>query len=65
MTFALPKFFVLVVPDEPFEYWCASCKQLRLCCDPVRITCGNCGAPITERAQPGTLDAKKLRAGEP
>lgn len=54
---------LIIMPEgEPFEYWCSACRQLRLCCEPKRIICGNCGAPIQLRGEPGALNAEELRA---
>jgi hypothetical protein len=53
---------LIVAPTcEPYEYWCDNCRQLRLCLSGSVTGCGNCGAPIVLRGQPGELDADKLR----
>ena len=60
MTLSAP---ILIVTDfQPFEYFCFSCGQLRLCCDPQLMGCKNCGAPFSHTGKPGELDGKKLRA---
>ena len=28
--------------EVPYEYFCKTCKQLRLCLDPDLTVCGNC-----------------------
>jgi hypothetical protein len=53
---------LLIVPKgDPFEYWCERCRQLRLSCESDRLVCGNCGAPIKLKGEPGALDAEELR----
>ena len=53
---------IIMPKGEPFEYWCAACRQLRLSCEPNRTICGNCGEPIKLRDEPGALNAEELRA---
>ena len=53
---------IVIGENDLFEYWCASCRQLRLSSDDKRITCGNCGALIRLKGEPGALDADELRA---
>jgi Zn finger protein HypA/HybF involved in hydrogenase expression len=34
----------IAICEEPREYFCRSCRQLRLCLDDSRNSCGHCGS---------------------
>lgn len=40
---------------DAYEYWCQTCKQLRLACVDV-TTCGNCGSNKIIKGSVGTLE---------
>jgi Zn finger protein HypA/HybF involved in hydrogenase expression len=59
------KGIVIVVPkQEPYEYFCKDCLQLRLAFE-LRHTCGNCGSTNIIKGAIGTLDKESLKRGKP
>ena len=47
--------------EVPYEYFCKSCGQLRLCLDQDRTDCGNCGSTKLIIGEINSLDKDKLK----
>lgn len=56
-------FECIITQDKPTEYFCRSCKQLRLSFIADKTKCGNCGGTDLVHGDVGTLDKVKLLAG--
>lgn len=54
---------VVIGMDPEFEYFCRSCKQLRLSFKQLD-KCGNCGSGDIVKGIPGTLDKDALLRGD-
>lgn len=46
--------------DQPFEYFCKSCHQLRLCLYGIPTMCQHCTSEDLIVGIPGTLDKAEL-----
>ena len=56
---------IAVIAPHAQEYWCPSCRQLRLHIAGTPRECRNCGNQDNLLCgDPGTLDAEQLRGGE-
>lgn len=53
--------FQIIVAKFIKEYFCKSCKQLRLCADPDLKKCGSCGSEDLIWGELGELDKEKLK----
>lgn len=53
-------FELYIISGMPTEYFCCSCKQLRLSCRQDKTKCGNCGSKDIIVGRIGTLDKAKL-----
>jgi hypothetical protein len=53
---------ILVTSEAPFEYFCNSCGQLRLCYNPGQDYCGNCYSKSIIVGEINTLDKDKLKS---
>ena len=51
---------VVIVGKMANEYFCCSCKQLRLSLDGASLKCGNCGQKDLVTGPIGTLDKEAL-----
>lgn len=51
---------IILAADEPFEYFCKNCQQLRLCFVPQSRACRNCSSTDLVIGKVGTLNKQKL-----
>jgi len=58
----------LAIHGTGFEYWCPSCRQLRLFVNGSKhkfTGCGGCGSDTVVKGAPGTLNREALEKEHP